>query len=99
MPLRQVTPATRALELDTAIFYPTARSPISGDDQMRKYKVHKWTDYAALRHSDEWRQYLLDRQAALRILCANRQDPNGRGVSCANALVAPAERGGVLGAC
>ena len=60
------TPVQRANETKGALFFPTGHSPINSQDQMRSYRVSGWVEYASLRDTDEWSQYLVERQVALR---------------------------------
>eukprot|EP00966_Prymnesium_polylepis_P184923 4285889-Prymnesium_polylepis.1 len=70
--LQAAAPLTRALETDMGLFYPTARSPVSGDHQMRNYHVENWAEYTKRRDSDEWRAYLAERQHALQVYAKQR---------------------------
>ena len=70
--LQQGNPATRALETETALFYPTARSPVNSDKNMRNWHVDGYPAYSQLRSSDEWRKYLRDRQEALQTYAKQR---------------------------
>ena len=47
--LQQGSPATRALETETALFYPTARSPVNSDKNMRNWHVDGYPAYSQLR--------------------------------------------------
>ena len=78
--LRERSSSSRAVDVENAIFYPTARSPVSGDNQMRSYRVQKWSEYTSLRESDEWREYLRARQIRLAEFAAER----GNNVSASN---------------